>query len=732
MRFMSVASTLQAESEKTTMRASLSAFLAAPGLVVLINLAFGALIATIGPLWIGLIYMALSAPMHALVVRQAEKLRAELDTITPPEFDRRLGAAAIPWGIVFCGLSILAAVTSANPALHLILALSGICFLMATILQSTNRPRLLRLQAIMPSLQLIVSIGAFALHSGGFNTIAVGVALALTLTMLWMLSHYIRRSHNRLLATTASQSALMARSREQSAEANANALRLEMAMANAKTAAWDIDFNARKIIATEALDDILGVSITFKDFTAGALIQLVAPEDRAMVTEQIAGMLRVPGHRVSDHRILNPKRGLVWVRSHAMSLADDTGKVSRILILTTDITEEKNAESVLIAAKAAAESATIAKSQFLATMSHEIRTPMNGVLGMAQLLKRTALSDEQRHHVDTLISSGEVLMAILNDVLDFSKIEAGKMDLQATPTDVRALVTTAMRFWMPKAEDKGLKLRLTVDDSVPDSLLLDQVRVKQILFNLLSNAVKFTAFGEIGLHVRNEQNGAISFTVTDTGVGMTQDQISRLFQKFTQADSSTSRRYGGTGLGLAICQSLARMMGGTVTAVSSPGVGSSFTFRARFTEAVTQTGVNNADDVAENRALTILAVDDHIVNRTIVSTLLTHFGHSVVLAEDGAEAIARSEERAFDLIFMDIQMPVMDGEQALAAIRAGSGLNRHTPIVALTANALQSDRERYLAMGFCEHIAKPFDVRALAAALHTFVAACPEESDVAA
>jgi signal transduction histidine kinase/ActR/RegA family two-component response regulator len=363
----------------------------------------------------------------------------------------------------------------------------------------------------------------------------------------------------------------------------------------------------------------------------------------------------------------------------------------------------------------AAETASQAKSSFLAMMSHELRTPMNGVLGMAHALQTTPLDPRQQDYVRTVIRSGDVLMAILNDILDLSKIEAGRLELEASAFDLRDLARRVCDLWAPSTADKGLELNLQVDPAAAHWVIGDAIRVRQILLNLVSNAVKFTDQGVVTVAIEAGPGGQAIISVADTGIGIPRDVQKRLFQSFTQADATTSRVHGGTGLGLSICRRLTELMGGEVTLTSSLGRGSTFRVTLPLTAAP-------SPDVAEPQAvaapevacaLKVLVVDDHPTNRAVAAALLGAVGADVASAGDGLEALEHLLSDRFDLILMDIHMPRLDGVETLRRIRAGDPATAATVVVALTADAMTGERERLLGLGFDEYLSKPIQPAAL-------------------
>lgn len=397
--------------------------------------------------------------------------------------------------------------------------------------------------------------------------------------------------------------------------------------------------------------------------------------------------------------------------------------------------------TALHTAKIQAESANLAKSQFLANMSHELRTPFNGMLGMMTMVADGPLTAGQRDQLQTAQESARHLLSLLNDLLDMSALEAEKLTLSPTATDPAQLLREVIALMQPSARNKGLSLTLHPAPQAPATVLADSKRVRQVLFNLLSNAIKFTEQGCIDVHVRCETQGTRAhwtIQVQDSGIGIPADTLPRLFQRFAQADSSTSRRFGGTGLGLEISRSLARLMGGDLYATSTVGVGSEFTFEW-WSDICAAEAATAAEIVTPERVLTttpppqqarpspapavpdsglaILVAEDHPVNRKFVGTLLERMGHRVTFATTGHEALAAVQERPFDLVLMDIHMPEMDGLTSTRLIRQLPGERGQLPILALTADVMQGSEERALAAGVNEFLTKPIQREHLEAAL---------------
>jgi len=516
---------------------------------------------------------------------------------------------------------------------------------------------------------------------------------------------------------------------------------LLLAQQAAKAGTWHLDLDSGQIDWSAESARLHGIE-TDGDYALDvpSWLTLIDRQDGARVL-QIASAAAEAGETFSiEFRVPTPDGGVRWINGVGRGVPGPDGRARRMIGLNIDVTARKAVEAALIAAKAAADSARLeaerasaAKSEFLAAMSHEIRTPLNGVIGYADLLlDETELGPVARKHADRIRTAGAALLTVVNDVLDFSKVEAGQIEIVPRPFAVEALIDNAVSIVRPSAERKGLALAITRGPDLPAWIAGDEDRLRQILLNLLNNAVKFTPIGRIRLTVLagpGSRAGArtLRFEIRDTGIGIPADKCDRLFRRFSQVDGSVSREYGGTGLGLAISKSLVSLMGGTIGVASVAGAGSTFWFEVTLPETAPEAGAG-APVTATTRATgrRLLLAEDVPLNQELARTILGRAGHLVDVVGDGAAAVAAVQARPYDLVLMDVQMPVMDGITATRRIRALGGPLSRLPIVAMTANVLPQQVAELRAAGLDDHVGKPFRTEALLAAIDRW--ACPRDA----
>ena len=478
----------------------------------------------------------------------------------------------------------------------------------------------------------------------------------------------------------------------------------------------DLSPEARYVFVNEAFCGMTGYSA---DELLGASYRDFADDEQiGVLSEMFANVLKSGEPLKAFEYSLTRKNGDKRFVEDSVSLKRDAkGQPNGFMGTRRDSTERKLTERELAKAKEAAEAASKAKSEFLANMSHEIRTPMNGIIGMTTLALDTRLSPYQADCLTTVKDSAEALLTILNDILDFSKIESRKLELESIPFDLADVIARTLKPLALKARQQGLTLISEIAPEVRLDLVGDPGRLQQILTNLLGNAIKFTSRGQIRLtvrvDVRIENSTRLHFLVSDTGIGIAADKHATVFDAFSQADSSTTRRFGGTGLGLAISTTLVQMMGGRIWVDSQPDVGSTFHFTASF-DMRDGAGVMPAPTPlpasAARRSLSVLLAEDNLVNQRVAEGMLTMRGHRVTVASNGREALAAIEQTAFDLVLMDVQMPEMDGFEASVAIRVRErSTGGHVRIVAMTARAMHGDREQCLLAGMDGYLSKPID-----------------------
>jgi two-component system sensor histidine kinase/response regulator len=465
-------------------------------------------------------------------------------------------------------------------------------------------------------------------------------------------------------------------------------------------------------------------------------LALLSPKDRDRVTQELLDHVdgRSENYRV-EFRMLCKDGSWRWILAQGRVVERDaSGDAVRLSGIHVDITASKELEFRLAAARDAAEEAARAKSRFLATMSHEIRTPMNGILGTAALLKEMRLDDEQTEYVETIRESGDALLSIINDVLDFSKVESGGMTIEKTIFSLTRTIEDIRRLMASAANAKKIGFRISMAPDLSPTVVGDGGRLRQVLLNLVGNAIKFTSRGEVDLDVEkcplDPTGRTIRFKVRDSGIGIDESALSRLFQPFSQADASTTRRFGGTGLGLAISKRLAELMGGTIEVVSAKGIGSRFTLVCPFDAAPTAENAATTKSMPvgqQRRDFNVLVADDNPINRRVAVRILERLGCRAETAETGAEAIKKHILGKFDLILMDWHMPEIDGVEATRRIRR---LDRRAdvPIIAMTANAMPGDREQCLESGMNDCLTKPVKPDEVAAMIDRWVGPPPSDS----
>jgi PAS domain S-box-containing protein len=539
---------------------------------------------------------------------------------------------------------------------------------------------------------------------------------------------------------------------------------------NIREVFWMMDPDTGSLLyVSPAFDELWGFpsELVLKD--AEAWFTAIDGDDAEPVRELRLRQRR--GERLDcEYRVVSGGQSR-WVWDRAFPILDQNGRLNRVVGVVEDITDRKNAEQVLRrsndeleqrvrertvelldvnealrlenlerrrteeqlkAAKEAAEAASRAKSEFLANMSHELRTPMNGIIGMTTLALAAQSDSERKEHLDIVNYSANSLLTIIDDILDFSRVEARKLTLRKATFSVREVLDKTLGSLSVQAAGKGLLLSKALDASVPEDLLGDSARLRQILLNLIGNALKFTSSGSVSVSVRptlaEGSSVTLEFCVSDTGIGIPKEKHASIFEAFTQVDGSLTREFGGTGLGLTICSQLVALMGGKIWVESEVGTGSKFFFTATFeladrrnSSSIAPSDTADRPPISAQTSLEILLVEDNLINQRVAARLLEKQGHLVTVAVNGREALEALERQdwKFDAVFMDIQMPEMDGIAAVKEIRRLERLRSlpHMPVIALTAHAMDTDRERCLAAGMDQHLTKPIQMETLLAVL---------------
>ena len=504
---------------------------------------------------------------------------------------------------------------------------------------------------------------------------------------------------------------------------------MAMSMEMAAMGHWQLDVSSRVFHFS---DEFYALYATSAEREGGSTMpaekyakEFIHPEEAGKVVEEVEKLLVAsePNYfRQVEHRIIRRDGVIRDILVRFIAIRDEAGHIVKTIGVNQDITERKLVEATLLNAKEAAETANKAKSEFLANMSHEIRTPLNGILGMLQLLQTTTQDDEQKEYVLTAIRSSKRLAGLLSDILDLSRIEAGKMCIRNERFELSTLKDAVSDLFDLTARDKGLSLEFELDERLPGVVVGDESRIRQILFNLVGNAVKFTQTGSIKVEASplatwDDKPYRVLFTVCDTGEGIADEQLKSVFEPFAQGESSYVRRYQGAGLGLSIVARLVRLLGGEISIESEAGVGTTVYLSIPFSMPPlhVQKPTGRTYPTTPGANLRILLAEDDSVTRLITKRLLEKAGHTVSVAVDGADALRSLEQNQFDLVLMDIQMPVMDGVEATRAIlfQDRFAAIRDIPIIAMTAYAMAGDRGKFIGAGMTDYIAKPVDINAL-------------------
>ena len=509
---------------------------------------------------------------------------------------------------------------------------------------------------------------------------------------------------------------------------------VEVLLETTPTAIYLKDTGGRYLRFNKAFEDLAGV--TRSQWIGKTVFDMVPGSGAAQMDAADQVLFQTKKGQSYEASFTNHTTGETRIGLYVKeALTNNQGEVTGLVGTILDITERNRLEQTLREAKRAAEAASQAKSDFLANMSHEIRTPMNGVIGMTDLALDTALNPVQREYLTIVKNSAQSLMVILNDVLDFSKIEAGKLDIESIAFSVTDTLAETLKTLVARAEHKGLALVLEPTPGLPSQVRGDPGRIRQVLTNLCDNAIKFTAQGSVTVKAHctalDDDAFELQFSVRDTGVGIAVEKQQGVFEAFQQADTSTTRQFGGTGLGLTICARLVALMGGRIWVESTPGQGSTFHFTVRVQGAAVPDTVaalpvphpiGSLPLPVQTTPLKILLVEDHPINQKLAMTLLKKWGYETVLAQNGQEAVDLFPTQAWDVVLMDMQMPVMGGIDATRLIRASEPVGQHTPIVAMTANAMDSDQQACFDAGMDAHLAKPFNASGLQAIIERVVA----------
>jgi len=505
---------------------------------------------------------------------------------------------------------------------------------------------------------------------------------------------------------------------------------LDNAQRIAKVGSWSLDIITNKLIWSDETFKIFNIDQNEFEASYEGFLNGIHPDDRELVNKAFTNSVQNRTSYNIEHRLLMKDGSIKYVVERGETVYDEEHNPIMTQGTIQDISELKKVQEALIKAKEIAEEATKEKSEFLANMSHEIRTPMTGILGFVSQLAKGEKDLDRLKQFDVIKNSGQTLLSIINDILDLSKIESGKMDIEQQPYHIEDLFNMTVTIFRDIANEKNIKFEKNIDESLPKCILIDDTRLKQIIFNLLNNAIKFTPKdGQVTLDVEYDLSKAIlRISVVDTGIGIAKENLEKIFEAFSQEDSSTTRRFGGTGLGLAISSKLVQIMDGNLMVESSSGKGSKFYFDIPV--IICEKDIQNIDskeilNVTSDNKLEgkILIVEDNKTNQMLMSIILDELELEYDIANDGVEAISYTQNTKYDAILMDENMPNMNGIEATKRIRSIEKEQNlsHTPIIAVTANALSSDRERFIDSGMDDYVSKPYSEEDIKEVLEKFL-----------